>query len=40
MDSSITGFVITQYDLRYGLNKFGERGEDSHNKELIKLHIM
>ena len=34
------GYLMTQYNLKPGLRKFGNRGEAAVVKELTQLHIM
>jgi hypothetical protein len=36
----VWGYVMTQYDLKPGLRKFGNKGEMAAVNELIQLHIM
>ncbi len=36
----VWGYVMTQYNLKPGLRKFGQRGQTAAVKELTQLHIM
>jgi hypothetical protein len=36
----VWGYLMTQYNLKPGLQKFGQRGADAAMKELTQLHIM
>jgi hypothetical protein len=36
----VWGYVMTQYNLKPGLRKFGNRGQKAPVKELMQLHIM
>jgi hypothetical protein len=36
----VWGYVMTQYNLKPGLRKFGQRGQMAAVKELLQLHIM
>ena len=34
------GFAMTQYSLKKGLKKFGDKAEDAITKEFLQLHLM
>ncbi len=36
----VWGYLMTQYNLKPGLQKFGQRGADAAVKELTQLHVM
>ena len=36
----VWGYVMTQYNLKPGLRKFGNRGQKAAVKELLQLHVM
>ena len=36
----VWGYVMTQYNLKQGLRKFGNRGQTAALKELMQLHVM
>ncbi len=36
----VWGYLMTQYNLKLGLRKFGNRGETAAMKELMQLHVM
>jgi hypothetical protein len=36
----VWGYLMTQYNLKPGLRKFGNRGETAAVKELSQLHVM
>lgn len=40
IEEYITGVILTQYSVKAGLEKFGERGEQAVTKELSQLHNM
>jgi hypothetical protein len=36
----VWGYLMTQYNLKPGLKKFGQKGADAAVKELMQLHVM
>ena len=39
-EMKVWGYLMTQYNLKPGLRKFGERGAAAARDELTQLHIM